>query len=129
MSITTERLRNLRLSKGYSQEDVAKLIGVGRTTYLKYENGDNRPTRKLKELSSLFNVSIDYLLGNTDNPTPPKTEPAAPADDPANITLSPEEAERVLDMRNASPEIMHIIDSALRLSREQKQDSEKESHG
>lgn len=47
MSITSERLQELRKARGYSQQDVAKLIGVGRTTYLKYESGDNRPTRKL----------------------------------------------------------------------------------
>lgn len=71
MSITSERLQELRKARGYSQQDVAKLIGVGRTTYLKYESGDNRPTRKLNELARLFNVSADYLLGLTDTPADP----------------------------------------------------------
>lgn len=57
-------MRHLREERGLSQEEVAKAIGVGRVTYLKYENGENRPVRKLKELSAFFNVSIDYLLGN-----------------------------------------------------------------
>lgn len=61
---TGKRLRDLREARGLSQEEVAKAIGVGRVTYLKYENGENRPIRKLKELSAFFNVSIDYLLGN-----------------------------------------------------------------
>lgn len=61
---TGKRLRHLREERGLSQEEVAKAIGVGRVTYLKYENGENRPVRKLKELSAFFNVSIDYLLGN-----------------------------------------------------------------
>ena len=76
MSITSERLQELRKARGYSQQDVAKLIGVGRTTYLKYESGDNRPTRKLNELARLFNVSADYLLGLTDTPADPA--PAQP---------------------------------------------------
>jgi len=50
---TGKRLRELREARGLSQEEVAKAIGVGRVTYLKYENGENRPVRKLKELSSL----------------------------------------------------------------------------
>ena len=66
---TGKRLRNLREERGLSQEEVAKAIGVGRVTYLKYENGENRPVRKLKELSAFFNVSIDYLLGNEDSHT------------------------------------------------------------
>lgn len=61
---TGQRLRALRERAGYSQEEVAKMLGVGRTTYLKYETGENRPTRKLNELARLFNVSTDYLLGN-----------------------------------------------------------------
>jgi repressor LexA len=68
MTITGERLRSLREQRGQSQEEIAKLIGVGRTTYLKYESGENKPTRKLKELSALFNVTSDYLMGFSDNP-------------------------------------------------------------
>ncbi|WP_314047332.1 helix-turn-helix transcriptional regulator [Selenomonas noxia] len=71
MMNTGKRLRELREAKGLSQEEVAKAIGVGRVTYLKYENGENRPVRKLKELSSFFKVSIDYLLGNSDSLTTP----------------------------------------------------------
>ena len=73
---TGKRLRELREARGLSQEEVAKAIGVGRVTYLKYENGENRPVRKLKELSSFFKVSIDYLLGND---TPITEKPSAPS--------------------------------------------------
>ena len=64
MTLTGQRLKALREERGMSQADVAKSIGVGRTTYLKYENGENRPVRKLNELAKLFNVSFDYLLAN-----------------------------------------------------------------
>jgi transcriptional regulator with XRE-family HTH domain len=68
MATTGERLKMLREQRGESQADIAKLIGVGRTTYLKYESNENKPTRKLKELSDLFNVSSDYIMCLTDNP-------------------------------------------------------------
>lgn len=61
---TGQRLRMLRELKQMSQAEVAKAIGVGRTTYLKYEAGDNKPIRRLKELSALFGVTYDYILGN-----------------------------------------------------------------
>ena len=69
MTTTGQRLRMLRESRGQSQDEIAKLIGVGRTTYLKYESGENKPTRKLKELSDLFQVSSDYIMGLSDAPT------------------------------------------------------------
>lgn len=67
---TRNRLKELRIAKGLSQNEVAKIMGVGRTTYLKWESGENQPTRKLKELSEFFGVSIDYLLGNSPDPSP-----------------------------------------------------------
>lgn len=99
MSITSERLQTLRKARGYSQQDVANLIGVGRTTYLKYENGDNKPTRKINELARLFHVSTDYLLGNTDSPlmpndstatSPPAAHPVVKGDPVSEIFDNPE---------------------------------------
>ena len=64
MNITPKRLRKLREGLGLSQGEAAKKLGISRTAYVKYETGESKPIRKLQELSDLFNVSIDYLLGN-----------------------------------------------------------------
>ena len=58
-----DRLRSLRNEKGLSQGDVAKLIGVSRQAYVAYESGRVKPSQKLKELSKVFGVSVDYILG------------------------------------------------------------------
>lgn len=58
----SDKLRMLREKTGYSQNDVAKLLGISRTAYVKYETGDSQPTRKLKKLAEIFNVSVDFLL-------------------------------------------------------------------
>lgn len=68
ITITGKRLRQLREERQMSQEDVARLLKINRTTYLKYENGDSRPVRKLKELADLFGVSSDYIMGFSDSP-------------------------------------------------------------
>lgn len=61
-----ERLRQLRQEKKLLQKDVAQAINVGRTTYVKYENGDSEPSMKiLIQLAKFFDVSTDYLLGKT----------------------------------------------------------------
>ena len=51
-------LRTLREERGLSQEEVAKAIGIGRVAYLKYESGENRPVRKLTELSAVDRKSV-----------------------------------------------------------------------
>lgn len=96
---TGNRLRKLREEKQMSQEEVAKLIGVGRTTYLKYETGENKPTRKLKELSNLFGVSTDYLLCNDTQQT---NRPELPSITPRDEKEIAQDLEKMLSELSAS---------------------------
>lgn len=65
---TGSRLKKLREEKGLSQEEVAKIVGVSREAVTFWETGRTKPIRKLKELSALYNVSADYILGKSDLP-------------------------------------------------------------
>jgi transcriptional regulator with XRE-family HTH domain len=59
------RLKELRLAKGLKQEEVAKLLGIGRTAYGAYELGDNLPPlNKIMQLAEFYSVSVDYILYN-----------------------------------------------------------------
>ena len=67
-----KRLKILRNEKNLLQKDVANAINVGRTTYVKYENGDSEPSMKiLVQLANFFEVSTDYLLGKTNEKNKP----------------------------------------------------------
>ena len=60
------RLRDLREDHDLSQKELAKNIGMSQTGYSKYETGENDiPTIILIKLSRFYGVSIDYLLGET----------------------------------------------------------------
>ena len=57
-------LKKLRADKGVFQKDVAKYLGIDRTTYVKYERGDSEPNLEaLGKLATYFDVTIDELLG------------------------------------------------------------------
>ena len=59
-------IKKLRLEKGISQKYIADLFNIAQQTVSAYENGTREPDAKLLRcLSDYFNVSIDYLLGNT----------------------------------------------------------------
>lgn len=63
------RLRDLREDRDMNQTQIAKVLGMSQTGYSKYETGENDiPTRVLIMLARFYEVSIDYLLGETDNP-------------------------------------------------------------
>ena len=63
------RLRDLREDKDMSQTQIAKMLGMSQTGYSKYETGENDiPTAILIKIARFYNTSVDYLLGETDNP-------------------------------------------------------------
>lgn len=66
-----ERLRHLRRSKKVSQEQLAAAVEVARSNISGYEHGDVRPSYEiLIRLADFFGVSLDYLLGRTDEGGP-----------------------------------------------------------
>ncbi|MGO0904959.1 helix-turn-helix domain-containing protein [Clostridioides difficile] len=61
------RLKELRKELNFTQEDISKKIGLSKSAYGYYEQGKTVPDAyMIAELSKIFNVSIDYLLGKTD---------------------------------------------------------------
>lgn len=64
MDSFADLLKNLRIQRGMSQADLARLLGLARTTVSSYENGTRNPDREtLVRIASCFQVSLDYLLG------------------------------------------------------------------
>jgi Predicted transcriptional regulators len=62
-----KRIRDLREDKDLSQKKIAEYLGMSQTGYSKYETGENdMPTAVLIKLAKYYNVSVDYLLGETD---------------------------------------------------------------
>ena len=63
------RIRDLREDHELTQTQIAKILGMSQTGYSKYETGENDiPTSILIRLPRFYNTSIDYLLGETDDP-------------------------------------------------------------
>ncbi len=61
------RLKALRIEKNLRQDDLAKILNISRQSVSNYENGARFPKDEmlLHNISSFFNVSLDYLLGAT----------------------------------------------------------------
>jgi transcriptional regulator with XRE-family HTH domain len=84
--IIGERIRQLREHQGMSQAGLARTLGASNMAIHFLENGTTRAPHidRLIAIATLFNVSMDYLVGLTEDPTPPKKRPrprkAAPVD-------------------------------------------------
>lgn len=59
------RIKKLRIDSGLSMQDLAEKVGVTKSSINMWENSNSVPKDSiLIKLSQIFNVSIDYLLGN-----------------------------------------------------------------
>ncbi len=62
-----KRIKDLREDNDMTQEELATRLGISKRTLLRYESGVSEPTISvLISLSLLFNVSVDYIIGNKD---------------------------------------------------------------
>jgi len=69
MSKLSNRLIELQKSNSILKKDIVKAIGISTMAYYRYEQGLREPdANTLTLLADYYDVSVDYLLGRTDNP-------------------------------------------------------------
>lgn len=72
--LKTDILTELRLERNLTQEDVANILGVARSTYAMYEQGNREMDyASLVKLADFYKVSLDYLFGRTQVPIHPES--------------------------------------------------------
>jgi transcriptional regulator with XRE-family HTH domain len=118
MEILAKRIkyeREKRKSKDpkWTQEYIADLLGIARTTYTAYEKGTKQPPiETINKIADLFDVSTDYLSGRTDDPVTNKpNEKTLEEDDPELNIFFKDVKENSLERREQLMKIWKIIKS------------------
>lgn len=63
------KLKQIRNLNNMTQDELAKALNISKGTIGMYEINKRKPdTDMLKKIADFFNISLDYLLGRTDNP-------------------------------------------------------------
>jgi len=71
MVMRIERLKAARVKSGHTQESLAELLETDKRAISRWESGTFTPnTETLIRIAQILNVSSDYLLGLSDDPTP-----------------------------------------------------------
>lgn len=72
MSTLSKRLKELRENRGWTKVETSKRLGMkASSTYSNWEYGNREPDiEQIKEIASLFDVSVDYLIGGNDTSIP-----------------------------------------------------------
>jgi transcriptional regulator with XRE-family HTH domain len=124
------RLKKLRNEKGVTQQELGDYLGVSRSTVAGYETGKRKPEYDtLHKLANYFNVSIDYLLGNTDERSPADKIKKAISDDPELLEFWEELKDRedlqlmFKQTRDLSPETIQQIISIIKTFEKEQDDA------
>lgn len=101
--------KKLRLSSGYTQQEIADKLGISRSTIGMYETGAREPDfETLEAIADFFNVDIDYLLGRTNQTTIV----------PENSYYFNEDAREMAQFLFDNPEYKVLFDASRKVKRE-----------
>jgi transcriptional regulator with XRE-family HTH domain len=85
-----ETITRLRKQMRWSQQEVASRLNIAKSTYAGYESGYREPSLDmLRQMAALFGVSLDQLVGRTDE-TKPEERPATSA---SSLPVEPDDPE------------------------------------
>lgn len=81
MNLMGRRIKEMRTKRGYTQDTLADELGMNRANISNYERGQitNIPSDKLDLMANLFGVTVDYLMGRTDDPQESKSSSEIPS--------------------------------------------------
>ena len=108
-------VRNLRIEKGWSQQELADKLGVNKMSVSQYELGKRKPSfDKIEALAEIFHVDMNYLLGHNDfvvRLSGDETDPQAGM----NVLITSKENDLLFAWRHADEQTRRIVAYALRL--------------
>lgn len=99
-----ERVRDLRREKGLTQEELAGIIGISRSTVNRIESESKISADDALEIAKYFNVSVDFVLAKTDDPQVINYDLKV-------IGLSPEAAEKLYSNQVDSDVVNLLIEN------------------
>lgn len=107
-------LRELRSRHHLTQIEIGKILGISNKTYSHYETGKRQPdTAMLIKLADHYGVSVDYILGRTDDPN------VSQADRLMSVREVMERDEVLMRYDRASPKQQQLLLRVIRLLTEE----------
>ncbi len=96
-----KKLLNLRKEYKMTQNDVAEILGMSRTSFSKYENGiANPPLQVLRKIAAIYNVGLEYLIFD-ENTLIRLNDPLNEDDETAEVPFS-----KITDLKPIEKEII-----------------------
>lgn len=102
MPLRADRVKLLQQQMGYSNRHVARLIGISENTVSRWVSGRQQPNEvRMYQLAAVLEVNVGYLMGITNDKTPPPPDVGDLSDDEKRLVSAArngnkEEAEAIM---------------------------------
>lgn len=121
MSITANRIKELRTQKKLTQQGLADIINSSRGTVAKYEGDERNPSYAMLSLiADALDTTVEYLQGKTDNALKTSHNGSDDGDDKKHVDLADDELIMSFEGKELSEEYKQAIIATLRTMREGK---------
>lgn len=130
MATFAERIKQLRIERGYTHKQLADLLGISESAVSMWETGQRSPTKeRMYKIAEFFDVSFDYLTGKSDTKNYAKEQALRLSAYSKYLTLAvdknkytgsplPEELTIAYAYRNAPKHIQDAIKTLLEIKEE-----------
>ena len=108
-----DRYSDLCAKKGESPNAVAKNLKIASGTVTEWKNGREPRNSTALKIASYFGVSVDYINGKSDDPSPEKKKPAAISDELWYALNHNPKAVELFEMIVRNPVLMDAIANAI----------------
>lgn len=96
-----DRYSDLCAKKGESPNAVAKNLKIASGTVTEWKNGREPRNSTALKIASYFGVSVDYIIGKSNDPSPERKKP---------VTIS----DKLWEVLNNNPEVVELFERAVR---------------
>ncbi len=108
-----DRYSDLCAKKGESPNAVAKNLKIASGTVTEWKNGREPRNSTALKIASYFGVSVDYIIGKSDDPSPERKKPVAISDELWEALNNNPKAVELFEMIVRNPGLMDAIDNAI----------------
>lgn len=121
MSITANRIKELRTQKKLTQQGLADIINSSRGTVAKYEGDERNPSYAMLSLiAEALDTTVDYLQGKTDNALKPAHNGSDDGDDKKHVDLADDELIMSFEGKELSEDYKNSILAFVKMLREER---------
>ena len=121
MSITANRIKELRTQKKLTQQGLADIINSSRGTVAKYEGDERNPSYAMLSLiADALDTTVEYLQGKTDNALKTSHNGSDDGDDKKHVDLADDELIMSFEGKELSEDYKNSILAFVKMLREER---------